>query len=422
MRRIARLDRSIDLLRTGATVQAPSTYLCTACKHHAAPFSTSVARDAKVSMTEKLRRKIWGTDSPPGLEDPYGDKSVFDQTKKRQREQQSEEQKAAARLRSQEFKANRPPKSEYKPATTWDGLRTLGHLEDRWANDFLYKPFVPMEVKKDSEEITAALHRAMVEIFALKEAGVSLKEVSNKMPGRDLTLDVTLGQSSSGPVLKFMGDAAPPLQDLVGSVTGQTQAQIKAVNETVEKTHPTESEEDVAADRSTVDPLHPDVEPAVEESFEKENPTESEEDLDADRTNEDPLHPGNSVQVTLEELIASWGPEWLQVSLEDPEIKFAVLKRMMQLSGIRIPDAHLKSSKTASSLLKLLIIPPKPRKLVDALSQKEDLVTLPNVSIYPNRITPVDKERSLGRWKVIEKELEERGLPVHGHEAKRAYI
>lgn len=396
-------------------------------------------------MTEKLRRKIWGTDSPPGLEDPYGGKSVFDQTKKREWEEQIEEQKAARKLQSQEAKVNSLSKPKYTPATTWDGLETLGYVEDRWAADHLYTPFVPMEVKTDSEEITAALHRAMVEIFALREAGVPLESVSSKMPGRDLTLDVTLDQSPSGPVLKFMGDAAPPLQDLVGSVTGQAQVQAKAVDETAEHEVPTESEEDVAADRSTVDPLHPDAEPAVEESFKKENTTESEEDVDADRTSEDPLHQANSVDVTYEELIASWGPEWLQVSLENPEIKFAVryplsqftnllamlytnktihqvLKRMMQLTGIRIPDAHLNSSKTASALLKLLIIPPKPRKLVDALSQKEDLVTLPNVSIYARRITPVDKERSLGRWKVIEKELEERGLPVTGHEAKRAYI
>ena len=94
MRRIARLDRSIDLIRARATVQAPSTYLCSACKHHASPFSTSALRAAsngKVPLTEKLRRKIWGTDNPPGLEDPYGDRSVFDQSKKKERRLEKEE-------------------------------------------------------------------------------------------------------------------------------------------------------------------------------------------------------------------------------------------------------------------------------------------------------------------------------------------
>ncbi|PVH87268.1 hypothetical protein DL98DRAFT_510132 [Cadophora sp. DSE1049] len=418
MRRIARLDRSIDLLRTRVTVQAPSTYLCSACKHHASPFSTSALRAAnngKVPLTEKLRRKIWGTDNPPGLEDPYGDKSVFDQTKKKERRREKEE-RDATRLEAQSAAEieNYTGSTRYEPASTWDGLERVGWTEDRWDPENLYTPFVPMEVKTDSDEITAALHRAMVEVFVLREAGVPLGRLSNDTLGQDMTLDVTFDQSPSGPVLKFM-DAAPPLGDIVQSLT-------QAGDLTAEHDNPTESEEDVAADRSTVDPLHPDAEPATNDTFEKGNPTESEEDVDADRSAEDPLLQANSMEVTYEELFASWGPSWLRVSLENPEIKFAVLKRMMQLTGIRIPDAHLNSTKTASALLKFLVVPPKPRKLVDALSQKEDLVTLPNVSIYPKRITPIDRERSLGRWKVIEKELEEKGLPITGHESKLAHL
>merc|ERR1712225_226795 len=384
MRRIARLDRSIDLLRARATVQAPSTYLCSACKYNASPFSTSALRAAsngKVPLTEKLRRKIWGTDNPPGLEDPYGDRSVFDQSKKKERRLEKEE-RDAARLEAQSAAEieNYTGSSRYEPASTWDGLERVGWTEDRWDPENLYTPFVPMEVKTDSEEITAALHRAMVEVFALREAGVPLGSLSKDTPGQDMTLDVTFDQSPSGPVLKFM-DAAPPLDDIVQSLTQ-----------------------------------------AGDETAQHDNPTESEADVDADRSSEDPLHQANSMEVTYEELIASWGPSWLQVSLENPEVKFAVLKRMMQLTGIRIPDAHLNSTKTASALLKLLVIPPKPRKVVDALSQKEDLITLPNVSIYPKRITPIDKERSLGRWKVIEKELEEKGLPITGHESRRAQL
>ena len=86
----------------------------------------------------------------------------------------------------------------------------------------------------------------------------------------------------------------------------------------------------------------------------------------------------------------------------------------MQLSGIRIPDPVIRSSNTARVLLKHLITPPKPAKLVEALKQKSDLVDLPNVSIFSRRQTPVDKERKLGRWKVIEEELKKRGLPVFG--------
>ncbi|KAH7403423.1 ribosomal subunit 39S-domain-containing protein [Cadophora sp. MPI-SDFR-AT-0126] len=418
MRRIARIDRSIDLLRTRATVQATSAYLCSACKHSASPFSTSALRAAnngKVTLTEKLRRKIWGTDNPPGLEDPYGSTSVFDQTKKKERHREKEE-RDAARLEAQSAAEieNYTGSTRYEPASTWDGLERVGWTEDLWDPENLYTPFVPMEVKTDGEEITAALHRAMVEVFALREAGVPLAHLSNDTPGQDLTLDVTFDQSPSGPVLKFM-EAAPPLDDIVQSLT-------QAGDEIAENDNPTESEEDVAADRSTIDPLQPGAEPAADDAFEKGNPTESEEDVDADRSTVDPLHQANTMEVTYEELFASWGPSWLQISLEDSEVKFAVLKRMMQLTGIRIPDAHLNATKTASALLKFLVVPPKPRKLVDALSQKDDLVTLPNVSIYPKRITPIDRERSLGRWKVIEKELEEKGLPITGHESKLAHL
>lgn len=34
--------------------------------------------------------------------------------------------------------------------------------------------------------------------------------------------------------------------------------------------------------------------------------------------------------------------------------------------------------------------------------------------IHGRRQTPIDKEKEVGRWKVIEKELRERGLPVVG--------
>lgn len=88
----------------------------------------------------------------------------------------------------------------------------------------------------------------------------------------------------------------------------------------------------------------------------------------------------------------------------------------MQLTGIRIPDPEIRASNTAQALLRNLITPPKPTKVVEALNQSPELAELPNISIYGKRRTPVDKERSVGRWKVIEKELRERGLPVFGKE------
>lgn len=91
-----------------------------------------------------------------------------------------------------------------------------------------------------------------------------------------------------------------------------------------------------------------------------------------------------------------------------------ILKRTLQLTGIRLSDALISTSNTAQALLSHMVIPPKPRKLVDRLSQREDLMTLPNIAVFAKRITPIDKEKTIGRWKIIAKELEARGLPVTG--------
>lgn len=89
-----------------------------------------------------------------------------------------------------------------------------------------------------------------------------------------------------------------------------------------------------------------------------------------------------------------------------------VLKRILQLTGIRFPDAAIKSSNTAKALLNVLITPPKPRKLADALEQNHDLLQLDNVSIHRGRRSFYDRERDIGRLKVIEKELKARGLSL----------
>jgi hypothetical protein len=59
-------------------------------------------------------------------------------------------------------------------------------------------------------------------------------------------------------------------------------------------------------------------------------------------------------------------------------------------------------------------IKPRPKNLAETLATKTELASLPNVKIMGRRETPVDKEKAVGRWKVIEAELRSRGLPVLG--------
>ena len=87
----------------------------------------------------------------------------------------------------------------------------------------------------------------------------------------------------------------------------------------------------------------------------------------------------------------------------------------MQLTGIRIPDPDIDTIKSANGLLGNLVKKPKPKKLAETLKLSDKLQTLPNLQVMDRRYTPIDKENELGRWKIIEKELRARGLPVTGH-------
>lgn len=86
----------------------------------------------------------------------------------------------------------------------------------------------------------------------------------------------------------------------------------------------------------------------------------------------------------------------------------------MQLTGVRIPDPSIDDINSAKALLGFLVKKPKAKKLAQSLMADENLQNLPNVKIMDRRYTPIDKEKQVGRWKVIEKELKRQGLPVTG--------
>lgn len=57
---------------------------------------------------------------------------------------------------------------------------------------------------------------------------------------------------------------------------------------------------------------------------------------------------------------------------------------------------------------------PKPQKVNDYLVANDALLAQANVKVSAKKVLPSDKEKALGRWKVIEGELLKRGLPVFG--------
>lgn len=91
-----------------------------------------------------------------------------------------------------------------------------------------------------------------------------------------------------------------------------------------------------------------------------------------------------------------------------------ITKRILQLTGHLLPDAHLVSVRTVEGLLATLVRPPKAKSVAEELETDGTLASLPNVSVYNRRVTPIDKHKEVGRWKVIVHELEKRGLPATG--------
>src|ERR1700761_796598 len=91
-----------------------------------------------------------------------------------------------------------------------------------------------------------------------------------------------------------------------------------------------------------------------------------------------------------------------------------VAKRIFQLTGHMVPDNRLVEVQTAEDLLAVVLQPPKPKKLAENTELRSRLEKLPNVQVHSARVTPIDKEKAVGRWKVITEELEKRNLPVTG--------
>lgn len=330
MRRISRLERSIDLVMARSSIQSSSKYLCTICRNRAAPFSTSSLRPAK-PYTEKIRSKIWGTEHPPGQEDPYGDQSKFDQTKKRQKEEELKEEELkeaeleAEKQRKPVPKAATADMSTYEAATTWGDNQEerlawvggYGHWwKNKWDPDHQFSAFVPKvdRIMKNPDQITAAFYRALVEVYAYKQAGLPLTASSTSSHWDPSNL-VQIRPTENGVDLEFTEG---------NSLSAFTQSLKPSRDETAEHENPSESEENVAADRSTVDPLRDDTtQEPVEQTSVEEDPTEIEEDIDAERSSAN-LMTNWQRDLTYENFVKSLGTSWHQVSLADPELKFAV--------------------------------------------------------------------------------------------------
>jgi hypothetical protein len=118
-----------------------SLYVCLNCRQGFRPRTRPDVRSRRnasgnAPLTEKVRRKLWGTDDPPGLKDPYGGEGAIQKTfRKRSQEgtpevtQETETVQDEGVLETDDV----APPLPYERAKTWDGLERLGHL-GKWSD------------------------------------------------------------------------------------------------------------------------------------------------------------------------------------------------------------------------------------------------------------------------------------------------
>ncbi|KAK3991495.1 ribosomal subunit 39S-domain-containing protein [Cladorrhinum sp. PSN332] len=249
----------------------------------------------------------------------------------------------------------------YKPAESLADLVEVGGLSnwwedpDHWGSSKKYVGFGPTKKVTDPVLLEFAARRALVEALALKAHGIKAKKLRNAL----------------------LGSSAVPkrLSQLVGA-------------------------EIVAG---------PDGDAVLKDS--ESAWTIFRQGL----SNKDSAVEGAGASVEeASPLVGSWGKEWKKVELRDPVVKFFAAKRIHRLTGHMIPDGKLVAITNIDGLVKAVITPPKPAKLAELVEQKALFSELPNVKVFPRRVTPIDKEKMVGRWKIIARELEERGLPLTG--------
>ncbi|MCJ1355689.1 MAG: hypothetical protein MMC33_005681 [Icmadophila ericetorum] len=359
-----------------------SSYVCLHCRrrgalpyHQTSTLSTSVSRKAAdKSFTGRLRRGIWGTDTPPGAEDPYTQRPSPEPV----------EDSNAALLGTKKPKPI--DQVGYEPAVTWDGLEHIGGAsgwwEADWDRDHQFTGFMAPTISDSKEEVAKAIRRALIEIYTLKEEGRPFIDAAYALDDKIIPNfgRVSFSISEDGSV----------------SISFPDEETHRAVLQSVVKSEPVEEVLEVPEEAAQVEAPH--AESTTTEDLELASASKLDEP---------------TVQISeVSEPVAD--DSWISVSFTDPALKFAIFKRVMQLTGRRISDPEISKIDTAKDLLLHLTKKPKPKKLAEQLLKKEDLLAIPSVKIRERRFTPIDREKEVGRWKVIEKELEKRGLPVTG--------
>ncbi|KAH0492932.1 hypothetical protein TgHK011_007858 [Trichoderma gracile] len=370
MARITRMRRLQSL-----QLAIPSQCAAPARPSFAAARAISTTSPAHSKNTDWIRGKLWKGEAP-GPADPYTQRmepeaqstlpeEVLESSSSRSRRDKTPAAVRESRLplpgrrieaaAEKELQASDPT---YVPAADAEGLEEIGPLSTwweqpgHWGEESEFKGFGSAVKVVEKEVLEVHLRRAVVEALALQQKGVFSEWATKKW-----------SEGGSRGELDLALAAQVEVQDGKATLKGDASAIAEALTSEVEE-----------ADSS----------------------------------------PTSLTAEEAREMIKSWDNSWKNIALDNP-LRFALRKRLYQLTGVLIPDAKLAAANTTKHILTLAARDPKPLKLAQVLERRNAFGDLANVKVHERRVGPIDKEVAVGRWKVIEEELKKRDLPVTGY-------
>ncbi|KAI7348696.1 hypothetical protein KC354_g13494 [Hortaea werneckii] len=384
MRSVRTAEHALRLANSSSTTTAPS-YVCRSCRAQAArQFHTSRPVLADEPWHKRMSNYFFGS-----KESRRADADREEKNKQRIQEladrggSTQAEKKVDKFGRELDVAAIVDPSinKQYVQSMTWDGLERIG--SEQWVRERAdqgeqYVGFLPWKrVQLDAAQWQMLLHHVTVEALTLQKAGRDVEQVCWPRVGSAANWEVTRNAR------------------LQASVDGGV---------TVHFGTP-EDESTILASIPTTLP---------------ENATQDQETLVNEVT--------NAVQGDLAEGEDGGNgklpPAWMDISLHEPTLKMALIKRTLQLTSHRLSDHVLSTSATLADLWSHYAVPTTPAKLAHTkpLQKLATNPQIPNVTVHTRRQTPIDREKNVGRWKVIEEELVQRGLPVTGTRFRGAKV
>ncbi|PYI10557.1 hypothetical protein BO78DRAFT_393977 [Aspergillus sclerotiicarbonarius CBS 121057] len=360
-------------------------YVCSVCRQEARPrpivarqFLRHASSNAD-SLSERVRRKIWGTDNPPGLKDPYGE-SLLEKRFGKPKPQQQEESQVEETDELAESSDGLEPGVSYEPATSWHGLERVGHLGG-WSDAppseaDTYGSFGPKKKLYKKGPLSLAAHQAAVEISLMHALNKPLTNVCNVVE-HDKSVFKMIWQTKILPNSTNWGEA------------------LEYRNENAKKSLFYIFEQIGSAQPETAKPADENAEVEEFEDFEEFEDPSGAASKQAFFGYQDARFKG-----------------FLTLPLTDPATKFAFLKRFSQLSGHFFPDNIVSQISTVKQAVDYIQgqLHPKPKKLAEHLENNKRLQAMPNIKIFSKRQTTLHRDDEMGRRKIIESELRARGL------------